>query len=155
MEVSILTKSHHIMRDIDILSAMRRVSVGFTITSPLDEDASILEPGATPTSRRIAALASLADAGIDTWVFIAPAFPWVVEEPETLKALADTLRDAGVSRVSVDPMNFYPGPLVRLLRTLDAERPEYARRLRRAMGNREAYAAATAEAGREIEQMLG
>ncbi|MBU1144884.1 MAG: radical SAM protein [Firmicutes bacterium] len=74
LKVSILTKSGLIVRDIDLLSKMKNVEVGFSIALN-DELAKQIEPGASLPSVRIEALKALKERGIKTYVFIAPIIP--------------------------------------------------------------------------------
>ncbi len=114
MTLSILTKSDRVVRDLPLLLAFHdlfgepRVKVGFSIATLSDEMASWLEPGAPPPSRRLAALRALSEAGIPTWVFIAPVLPGLADSPGDLEALAREARRCGAREVQADPMNFYP-----------------------------------------------
>jgi DNA repair photolyase len=74
-EVEILTRSPLVVRDLDILTTMPQVSVGFSIGTENDRVRSILEPGAPPIRSRVQALKELHEAGVTTWVFIAPILP--------------------------------------------------------------------------------
>ena len=62
-------------RDLDILAATAGVSVGFSIPTDDDEVRKVLEPHAPPIGARLSALSKLHEAGIATWVFIAPILP--------------------------------------------------------------------------------
>lgn len=73
-----LTKSALIVRDLDLFRQMHDVEVGFSIALD-DEAAKVVEPGASLPSERIEALHTLHDAGIRTWVFIAPILPYVTD----------------------------------------------------------------------------
>ena len=79
--IDILTRSPLVTRDIDLLTSCVGASVGFSIPTDDDSVRKILEPRAPAIDRRIQALAQLHDAGIRTWVFIAPMLPM---KPETL-----------------------------------------------------------------------
>jgi DNA repair photolyase len=74
-EVEILTRSPLVVRDLEILTTMPQVSVGFSIGTDNERVRSVLEPGAPPIHSRLEALRELHDAGIATWVFIAPMLP--------------------------------------------------------------------------------
>jgi len=89
LQIQILTKSELVLRDIDLFKKMKMVEVGFSIALA-DREASLFEPGATPPSKRIAALKELKAAGIPTYVFIAPIFPYLTE----VIHLIDLLKDA-------------------------------------------------------------
>jgi DNA repair photolyase len=71
----IITKSALIRRDIDVLVELHeraRLRVYVSIPFADDEKARAIEPGASPPSKRFAALEALSRAGIDTGVAIAP-----------------------------------------------------------------------------------
>jgi DNA repair photolyase len=113
-DVSILTKSDLVLRDLDILKRMHQVEVGFTVTTADDDTARILEPGAPPSSRRFRALAALSAAGIPTWVFIAPLIPGIADTEEALAAIVSRAAAAGSQRVAYDPLNCYPTAVANL-----------------------------------------
>ena len=102
--ISILTKNALILRDLDLLVEMRdRVDVGFTITTFSEQAQKIFEPHASTTEARIDAIRRLGEAGLDTWVFIAPMLPYVTEIglEDGLKRLADV----GVKKLMTDRYN--------------------------------------------------
>ncbi len=113
--VSILTKSDLVTRDIDILSGMRTVQVGMTITTPDDGLSGLLEPRAPVSSRRFRALENLSKKGIFTWAFAGPLIPYYSDGAGSIRKLFGRFREAGVQRVLVDRMNMYPACLGRLL----------------------------------------
>jgi DNA repair photolyase len=93
--VSIVTKSHLVVRDLDILSGMARrrlASVTLSITTLDRRLARLLEPRAPAPHRRLQAVEALAAAGVPAGVMIAPVIP-VLTEPE----LESILRAAATS----------------------------------------------------------
>ena len=72
---TIQTKSHLVLRDIEILKRATDAEVGFTITTADEKIRRIFEPGAPPVKKRIEALADLHSAGIRTFAMIAPILP--------------------------------------------------------------------------------
>lgn len=141
LDVSILTKSDLVTRDADILTSFGgllgdgSVKVGFSVCTLSDELAALIEPGAPPPSRRMAALKALSAAGVQTWVFIAPALPGISDTPETIDAIRAEARRNGASEVDVDPLNFYPSAVRGLLRVLSPEVPALADAVRAAAAN--------------------
>lgn len=106
--VSILTKSALVLRDLDILKRFGkdRIEVGFSINTADEAVRKAFEPGAPPVSDRLEALSALHDAGIATWVFIAPVLPAL-----TLRSL-DTLLpvlEKHADRVLIDGLNVKAG----------------------------------------------
>ena len=76
--VSIVTKSAGVLRDSDILARMAGqglVRVWLSVTTLDPELARRMEPRAASPSRRLAAIASLAEAGIPAGVLAAPMIP--------------------------------------------------------------------------------
>ena len=104
--VMVLTKSDRILRDLDVLAAFPpdRLQVGFSVTTHDDETAAIIEPGASPPSRRLAALAELSAAGIRAGLFISPVLPYVTERD--LPELLDRAEQAGCRFVGFDMLNY-------------------------------------------------
>jgi DNA repair photolyase len=76
--VGIVTKSHLVTRDIDILARMARrnlVRVGISVTTMDAKLARMMEPRAPTPVRRLEALRALSDAGVPTTVMAAPVIP--------------------------------------------------------------------------------
>ncbi|MEN6621604.1 MAG: radical SAM protein [Smithella sp.] len=73
--ITIQTKSALVIRDIEILKKANEIEVGFTITTADEEIRIIFEPGASPVSERVKALATLHSNGIKTFAMIAPILP--------------------------------------------------------------------------------
>lgn len=154
-QVSILTKSDLVTRDMDILGAISWVEVGFSISTADDEIARALEPGASPPSRRFAALEKLSAAGLRTWVFIAPAIPGISELWEQLEPIYARARDSGASYVSLDPFNFYPPMTASLAAAMKRRLPEKLPRFREALAHRAEFASAVRAVGGELAARYG
>ncbi|NIT36127.1 MAG: radical SAM protein [candidate division Zixibacteria bacterium] len=74
-DVTVLTKSDLVTRDVDVLADFERCTVEFSITGVDEEVAAALEPGAASPARRLAALRELHEAGVATRVFVSPILP--------------------------------------------------------------------------------
>ncbi len=78
-EISILTKSKLVVRDIDLFKKFKNIEVGISI-STLDETfARTIERGASKPSDRLEALRTIYEAGIQTYTFISPFFPEITD----------------------------------------------------------------------------
>ncbi len=99
--VVILTRSPLVLRDLDILKRMEWVRVGCSISTASGR---LYEPGVPPLERRLETLRALADAGIQTWVSMAPVVPGIVTVE--VEALLSRLRDAGVRAVTPGLLRF-------------------------------------------------
>jgi DNA repair photolyase len=96
--VLVQTKSPLVARDIDILRTGEGVEVGLSIATADEHIRQLFEPHAPSIPSRIEALQALHDAGIQTFVMIAPILPGAEELPEMLTGNADA--------VLVDRMNY-------------------------------------------------
>jgi DNA repair photolyase len=89
--VVIVTKSHLVTRDIDVLSELAHLEcVGVTISlTTLDQKlASLLEPRASRPARRLAAIKALATAGVPVGYLQAPMIPGLTDAEAPAIALA-------------------------------------------------------------------
>jgi DNA repair photolyase len=84
-EMSILTKSDLILRDIDILKKFKNLSVGLTVNCFSEKVRKILEPHASSTEKRIRALKKLNKERIKTFCFISPVIPELTKVRKTLR----------------------------------------------------------------------
>src|SRR5918996_1259711 len=92
--VVIVTKNHLVTRDIDILSELARYQcVGVTISlTTLDAQlASLMEPRASRPAKRLAAIRTLAEAGVPVGYLQAPMIPGLTdsEAPAIARAAAE------------------------------------------------------------------
>lgn len=96
--VSIITKSHMVTRDIDLLttlSAVDAAAVAVSLTTLRNEVQRALEPRAASPARRLDAIGRLADAGIRTRVMVAPVIPGLTDEE--IPAIVDAAAEAGAT----------------------------------------------------------
>ena len=99
--VTIVTKSALIERDIDILAPMAEkglTAAALSVTTLERTVARAMEPRAAAPARRLAAIRSLAEAGIPVRVMVAPVVPGITDHE--LEAILEAARDAGASRAS-------------------------------------------------------
>lgn len=96
--VSIDTKSDLILRDIDLLKEINSkndVIVKFTITTPKDELAKIIEPRVCVSYRRLQAIKTLSDNGIFVGVMLNPVLPFITDKEEDIKELVRLASENG------------------------------------------------------------
>jgi len=99
--VGIVTKSHLVTRDIDILAPMARlglVKVALSVTTLDRSLARSMEPRAATPERRLDAIRELSEAGVPTSVMVAPIIPGLNDaEIETILTRAHAMgaREAG------------------------------------------------------------
>jgi len=112
--VGIVTKSTLILRDLDLLAELAkvaRVRVYFTITT-LDRDLwRSVEPGTPPPAQRLAAMAKLNAAGVQTGGLMAPVLPGLTDSEASINSVAAAAADHGA--VAFYPLPLRLAPLVR------------------------------------------
>jgi DNA repair photolyase len=99
--VHVLTKSDLVLRDLDTLRAISRVyaAISFTITTADDGLGKKVEPGAPLVSRRFAAMAQLANAGLLTGVLMMPVLPFIEDNPDNITAIVTRAKECGASYI--------------------------------------------------------
>lgn len=101
----ITTKSDRVVRDLDLLAPMAAkglVAVAISVTSLDPRIAMTVEPRAPTPKRRLAAVRALTDAGVPTYVNMAPVIPAITDnEVEAIVAAAAAAGALGVSYIPV------------------------------------------------------
>jgi DNA repair photolyase len=92
--VGIITKSHLVTRDIDVLQELGSFNAAMVYVSVTTLDAELsrkMEPRAASPARRLAAIEAVAGAGIPVGVMVAPVIPGLTDHeiPAILQAAAD------------------------------------------------------------------
>jgi len=123
-KIGIQTKSPLIIRDIDILKKLKKVAVGFTITTLNDKVSQFLEVKAPPVSSRLKGLKKLHQGGISTYAFIGPILPYFTNEEKKINHLLDKLQAVGVKEVWFEHINLSPKIKGRLYKFLGKKSPD-------------------------------
>lgn len=96
---SVLTKSDRVLDDLDLLRRINRQAkavVQMTLTTCDDSLCRLIEPNVAVTSRRLAALKVLRDAGIPTVVWLCPILPFLTDTEDNIRRIVNACADAGV-----------------------------------------------------------
>ena len=104
-KVGILTKSHMVIRDIDLFKQIKNIEVGLTITSTEDKISKYFERNAPNVSQRFDALKKLNQQNIKTYAFIGPLLPTFVNNKKSLEDLFKKIGQAGTKEVYVEHIN--------------------------------------------------
>lgn len=99
--VLLLTRSPLVLRDLDILQSFEWVTVGFSISTVSSR---FYEPGVPSLEKRLETLCKLRDAGVRTWVSMAPIVPQLILTD--LDFLFTKLKEAQVSAVTLGLLRF-------------------------------------------------
>ncbi len=102
--VAITTKGTMVERDVDILAEMGPdlCRVGLSVTTLDDDLARKLEPRVPVPSRRLRAIARLAEAGVQVRVMVSPTIPGLTDHE--VEAILHAARDAGAVAASMIPL---------------------------------------------------
>jgi DNA repair photolyase len=109
--LGITTKATLVLRDLDLLAELARVTrvkVNFTITTLDPELWRLIEPGTPPPAKRLAVLRRLRDAGIPAGVFMAPVLPGITDSAESIEAVAAAAVAHGAESLWVSPLRLAP-----------------------------------------------
>lgn len=121
-EVSILTKSPLVVRDIDLLKKLNS-EVGLTVTGVDDEVVRFFESFAPPISARIKALKELDNNGIPVYAFVGPLLPYFTARKDKLRDLFLKLKESGVREIYIENINLSSEIKERLFKYLVKENP--------------------------------
>lgn len=119
--VEILTKSKLVCRDIDLLKEIPNVAVGVSLNTTNDLFRSKIEPYAASVKDRIETLKTLHDAGISTYLFVAPFFPGLSDYGALLEQVARY-----VDYACFENLNLRGSYKARVLSFISQEYPEKA-----------------------------
>lgn len=125
----IITKSAHILRDIDLLTELNKVAgvtVSSSLTFPDDKHRKIIEPGASSIDERVHSLKVLHDRGISIGITAMPILPQLVDNKVDLQRLFDLYSSLNVSFVLPGGLTLRPGKNKMLfMEILEAKYPQY------------------------------
>ena len=96
--MAIATKSTLLERDADILESIKEhspVLCKVTITTPRDELAAKLEPGAPLSSERMELISRLAGRGLFAGILLMPVLPFIEDNPSDILKLVSMASEAG------------------------------------------------------------
>ena len=99
---AVQTKSDLVLRDLDLLAAIKEKSkavVQMTLTTHDAGLCRILEPYVCVTSERVAALKVFRDAGVPTVVWLCPILPYINDTRENIKGILESCIEAGVKGI--------------------------------------------------------
>ena len=119
--VSILTKSALVLRDIDLFKEFDCIEVGITITTTDDKISADFELAATRASKRIAALKTLKESGIRTYVFLGPILPGFTNIENIFKAIAGS-----ADKIMAEALNPRCGNWDKIVSLVETKYPEKA-----------------------------
>jgi DNA repair photolyase len=97
--VAIITKSHLVTRDADLLGELagfRAAAANLSITTLRNEVQHLMEPRAATPERRLDAIRRLSEAGIPTGVMVAPVIPGLTDHE--MPAILERAAEAGAVR---------------------------------------------------------
>jgi DNA repair photolyase len=99
--IHVTTKSERVTRDVDLLQEISRIytAVSFTITTPNDTLSAIIEPGATLSTKRFAAMETMAKHGLYTGLILTPVLPFITDTKESISELLKRAAGAGAKYV--------------------------------------------------------
>jgi len=126
--LGITTKGALVLRDLDLLrriSERSSLSVHVSLNSPHADLLRRIEPLAPPPDVRIEVMRRLNEAGIETWLGLAPVLPAITDGERDLDELLRRVAAAGVRRLFSQVLFLRSPTREKYLRWLEAEFPRY------------------------------
>jgi DNA repair photolyase len=120
--VHIITRSNLVTRDLDLLQKINEaailpkefegklkggVMVTFSFSTLDDKVAKIFEPGATPPSLRLKAMAGVKKSGLTCGASLMPLLPWISDTTEELTGFFETFKALGADYVMPATLTLY------------------------------------------------
>jgi DNA repair photolyase len=125
--VGLITKGPMIVRDIDVLQDLSKVTAGSTVyvsVPTVDDDAwRTLEPGTAHPMQRLRAVRALVDAGIDAGVLMSPLVPGFSTQPAKIEATVKAIADHGARFVGANLLFLDGGTRDHFMRFLGTDFP--------------------------------
>ncbi len=100
--VHAITKSDLVLRDLDLLTIIQQktyAAVTFTVTTADDALGKRLEPGASVSSRRLAALRTLSRGGLLTGIALMPVLPFIEDSEENIQKIVTLAAENGAGYI--------------------------------------------------------
>ena len=132
---AIITRGPMIVRDVDVLTALARraeLHVTFSIPTLDDEVWRRTEPGTAHPRQRLRALETLAAAGIDVGVGMAPILPGLSDRPDGIEAVVRAARAAGATGLWAGMLHLKDGTRQHFMSVLARHWPELVPRYEQA-----------------------
>jgi DNA repair photolyase len=152
--VGLLTKNAGVLRDLDLLKRINRVSnasCNFTVTLADDEQQRIFEPNASSTSDRFAAMATLRKEGIHSGVYFCPVLPFIGDTETNMRGVYDQAKTAGAEFVYCGGLTLKSGRNKQeFFSTLSRSFPDVLPKYERLYGNNDKWGTPDSNAAREM-----
>ena len=142
LSLSITTKSHLIVRDLNLLRSIAsrsRLSVNFSLITLNRRLQRILEPRAPRPALRLRALAALSSAGICCNLLVMPVIPGLTDHEAALANLLRAARQAGAAQIWWRSLFLKPAAARRFLPFVRSKLPHLGQEIERLYGTH-AYA---------------
>ncbi|MFX1456837.1 MAG: radical SAM protein [Promethearchaeota archaeon] len=117
-EVTILTKSKLVVRDIDLFQQFKNIEVGISINTLNEDFSRVIERSASKPLDRLSAIREIHENGIPTYVFISPYFPEITDYKAIIKESIDY-----TDTYSFENLNFRPHNTPRIMRIIGEHYP--------------------------------
>jgi len=118
-EISILTKSKLVVRDIDLFKKFKNIEIGISISTLDEEFAKKIERAASKPKERLEAIKQISEAGLKTYTFISPFFPEITD----FKAIIGESEEY-TDFFMFENLNFRPHNVPRIMRIIKETYPK-------------------------------
>ncbi|NVM30960.1 MAG: radical SAM protein [Candidatus Helarchaeota archaeon] len=117
-EITILSKSKLMERDIDLFQQFENLRVGISISTLDPEFARVIEPGASKPDKRLDVVKKMHENNLKTYIFISPFFPGITD----FRAIIEQTRDF-TDHYMFENLNFRPHNIPRIMGIIKTQFP--------------------------------
>jgi len=107
IDLTILTKSDLVLRDIDLIKKLKNVKVGVSLSLTDDKIRKEVEPYACSVERRISAVKELRKAGISNYIFVSPILSGLSDVKKIIEKTKDFTDEYWFENLNVKPANWF------------------------------------------------
>lgn len=149
IKLSILTKSDLVLRDIDLIKKFKNVNINFTINSLDEKWAELIEPKASPPSKRLLASKKLSGEGIDVYAMVGPYWPIFTDIENLFKEFKKTK----VKKIFSESLNTIGGNWTGVENVLKENYPELLPKFKDIFFNKENFDSFYSEVEKKIKKL--
>ncbi|MBP7652424.1 radical SAM protein [Candidatus Dependentiae bacterium] len=122
----ILTRSDLILRDIDILKKLPKVSVFFTLSDKNEKISELFENGSPSYKKRLSSIENLINEKINVWVHVGPIIPYFTD----IDSIVSDILKFKVKKIEFENLNKNSAPVDKMIELLSKLNPELGEKLK-------------------------
>jgi DNA repair photolyase len=149
IQLSILTKSDLVLRDLDLLKKFKKIDVNFTINSLDEKWVSLVEPNSSKVLRRLEAVKKLTSEGIQVYAMMGPYWPFFTDAESLFKEF----KKAGVNQIFSESFNITGGNFTEVEEILKKNYPDILPKMKEILFDKGKFEEFYTDAEKKIQKL--